>query len=122
MVFILLNLNSSWNMMFQTPNMVIMVIAATRMYRILTEYGSSDFVQDTPTFRLPTTTKSNSTCPIRLNRMKVTTHEHSEQFSDMYIGKGGQVCDEPQSPVVDGDVDAARRDEEHDGNGTCTSN
>jgi hypothetical protein len=79
-------------------------------------------VQDTPTCRLPTTTKSNSTWPIRLNRMKVSTHEHSEQSSDMYIGKGGQVCDEPQSPVVDGDVDVARRDEEHDGNGTCMSN
>ena len=79
-------------------------------------------VQDTPTFRLAATAKSISTRPIRLNRTIVTTHKHSEQFPDMYIGKGGRVCDEPQSSVIDGDVDAARRDEEHDGNGTCMSN
>jgi hypothetical protein len=53
--------------------------------------------------------------------MKVT-HKHSEQFPDIYTCKGGQMCDEPQSSVVDGDIDAARRDEEHDGNGTRMSN
>jgi len=40
-VFICLNLNYPFNLMFQLPALTIMSIAATRMYRALTDYSDS---------------------------------------------------------------------------------
>jgi len=94
-VFILLNLNESWNLMFQTPYMVTMSIAATRMYRSLTNFDSSDITQDAPTFYTASTAKPISTMPIQLNRMEVTVHKHSEQYPNMYSSKDEQSYDEP---------------------------
>jgi len=41
-VFLLLNLNGSLNLMFQTPALIIVSISATRMYRSLSDFGSHD--------------------------------------------------------------------------------
>ncbi|KAI0066055.1 hypothetical protein BV25DRAFT_1494434 [Artomyces pyxidatus] len=38
-VFIVLNLNDPLNLMFQTPELIIMSIGATRIYRALADYG-----------------------------------------------------------------------------------
>jgi hypothetical protein len=39
-VFIILNLNDSWNLMFQFPSLIAMTIAATRMYHSLSDFFS----------------------------------------------------------------------------------
>ncbi|KAH9977427.1 hypothetical protein BJV74DRAFT_888483 [Russula compacta] len=41
-VFICLNLNDPLNLVFQVPWMITMTIVATRMYRSLSDFGSSD--------------------------------------------------------------------------------
>jgi len=40
-VFLILNLNDPLNLMFQTPALIVMSIAATRMYRSLTDFTDS---------------------------------------------------------------------------------
>ncbi|KAI0063374.1 hypothetical protein BV25DRAFT_1802135, partial [Artomyces pyxidatus] len=42
-VFTSLNLNDAWNLMFQTPALIVMTIAATRMYRDLTDFNKPNF-------------------------------------------------------------------------------
>ncbi|KAI0056980.1 hypothetical protein BV25DRAFT_1470006 [Artomyces pyxidatus] len=39
-VFVALNLNDAWNLMFQPVELLILVVGATRMYRALTDYGA----------------------------------------------------------------------------------
>ncbi|KAI9508999.1 hypothetical protein F5148DRAFT_1283413 [Russula earlei] len=46
MVFIHLNLNDPLNLMFQVPCLITMAIAATRMYRSLAEFLSSDILSE----------------------------------------------------------------------------
>ncbi|KAN0120501.1 hypothetical protein V8E52_004328 [Russula decolorans] len=41
-VFVCLDLNDPMNWIFETPNGVVMTIAATRMYRSLMDLGSSE--------------------------------------------------------------------------------
>ncbi|KAI0056988.1 hypothetical protein BV25DRAFT_1920530 [Artomyces pyxidatus] len=41
-VFVALNLNDAWNLMFQPVELLILVVGATRMYRSLTDYGAVD--------------------------------------------------------------------------------
>ncbi|KAH9967224.1 hypothetical protein BC827DRAFT_1264088 [Russula dissimulans] len=48
-VFISLNLNGPLNLMFQTPAVITVSIAATRMYRSLTDIGSHDIYHITQT-------------------------------------------------------------------------
>ncbi|KAH9977428.1 hypothetical protein BJV74DRAFT_154799 [Russula compacta] len=48
-VFIYLNLNEPFDLLFQMPWMITMTIAATRMYRSLSDFGSSD-MYDIPSF------------------------------------------------------------------------
>ncbi|KAI0062695.1 hypothetical protein BV25DRAFT_1899739 [Artomyces pyxidatus] len=44
-VFILLNLNDPFNLMFQVPGLIIMAIGAARIYRRLADYSSIDDLQ-----------------------------------------------------------------------------
>jgi len=37
-----LNMNDAWNLMFQVPHMVLMVIMSTRLYRDLFQYITND--------------------------------------------------------------------------------
>ncbi|KAI9436115.1 hypothetical protein F5148DRAFT_26771 [Russula earlei] len=41
-VFIMLNINAAFNLIFQIPAFVTLSIASTRMYRTLTDFGSRD--------------------------------------------------------------------------------
>jgi len=64
-----LNMNDGWNLMFQTPHMVIIVIMATRVYRDLFEYIN-------PTYEMSTTRVP----PPRINavptgQVEVTVHK-----------------------------------------------
>ncbi|KAF8261449.1 hypothetical protein EI94DRAFT_1745958 [Lactarius quietus] len=42
-VFIYLNLNDYFNLMFQTPELIMMAVGASRIYRSLADYSMSDF-------------------------------------------------------------------------------
>jgi len=79
-VFISLNLNASLNLIFQTPTLVTLSIAATRMYRSLTDFYCHDnFIL--PKRSDPTFPEANRTCasPIQFNQMEVVVHTESTQ-------------------------------------------
>jgi len=51
LVFVCLNLNDAFNMMFLMPSLVLMTIASTRMYRILADFSSAtEVIMDSGTF------------------------------------------------------------------------
>ncbi|KAI0045881.1 hypothetical protein FA95DRAFT_1560652 [Auriscalpium vulgare] len=53
-VFILLNLNAPWNLMFQVPELIIMTIGVSRIYRGLLDYNSIADLQSA--MRVPAST------------------------------------------------------------------
>ncbi|KAH9954846.1 hypothetical protein BC827DRAFT_921565 [Russula dissimulans] len=82
-VFLSLNLNAPFNMMFQIPAQVTLSIAATRIYRSLTDFRShwASVTIPTPKGRDLTTSDSNPTyvAPIQFNQMEVSVPVDSEQ-------------------------------------------
>jgi len=119
-VFICLNLNDPLNLMFQTPAMVTMSIAATRMYRSLIDFSSSDISQENSNSqsRIGSETKRISSGPVPLNGMGpmgVAIHTHTEQYPTsqaspygLYIGADGRLCDKPRGLGIDDDVEGNR--------------
>jgi len=81
-VFIVLNLNAPFNVMFQPPAWITMVIAATRMHRSLVDFttGSSGLANES--FQNSSITnvqvKGAHTTQIPLERMDLTVHVVSE--------------------------------------------
>jgi len=100
-VFICLNLSDPFNLMFQTPALITMSIASTRMYRSLSDFSSSDISQSTTQTRSAPGTKLTFAGPVQLNHMEVTVHTNSEQYPSqtsqygLYIGTDGQLSDKP---------------------------
>ncbi|KAI0045889.1 hypothetical protein FA95DRAFT_1607338 [Auriscalpium vulgare] len=60
-VFILLNFNAPWNLMFQVPELIIMAIGASRIYRGLLDYSSIDDLQSRR--RVPASPARDSAVP-----------------------------------------------------------
>ncbi|KAF8490688.1 hypothetical protein F5888DRAFT_1807971 [Russula emetica] len=85
MVLILLNLNQVLNLMFQVPCGIAMSIAATRMYRSLSDFLSSEFSQKVrPTsgrITLESNDTSEVTAPFLLSGIQVAVHTTHEQYS-----------------------------------------
>jgi len=83
-VFISLDLNDAFNMMFLMPSLVIMTIAATRMYRSLADFCSNDVAMDsenTPRLgRAVSNPKSNFTVPAPPKRMEEAVHTTREKY------------------------------------------
>ncbi|KAI0298459.1 hypothetical protein B0F90DRAFT_1669045 [Multifurca ochricompacta] len=81
-VFIALNLNDPLNLMFQTPSLITMSIAATRMYRSLADFGSPDISNDSTqkSGRSTSDSKPVPPAPIPLNRMEVAVHTAYEEY------------------------------------------
>ncbi|KAN0141800.1 hypothetical protein V8E53_000262 [Lactarius tabidus] len=93
-VFISLNLNGPFNLMFQTPGLVVMSIAATRMHRSLTDFfnesGPSSF--DTHPTRGGHAENEDpkliSSTPVRLNQvLGVAVHTSSEDYPLAKLGQ-----------------------------------
>ncbi|KAH9954853.1 hypothetical protein BC827DRAFT_921768 [Russula dissimulans] len=83
-ILLLFNLNPTLDMMLQTPTLITLSIAATRMYRSLADFGSRDIVISIPRTSGLTPRDSNRTyvAPIRFNRMEgSTTAKNSEENS-----------------------------------------
>jgi len=87
-VFMCLNLNSVFDVMFLMPSMIIMSIAATRMYRSLVDFCSNDVAVDSePPRRIGHTAsnaKSTFTVPTPPERVEVVVHTIHEvsDFAD----------------------------------------
>jgi len=106
-VFLSLNLNAPFNMMFQIPAQVTLSIAATRIYRSLTDFPSYcvSVTVSTPKGRGLSASGSNQTyvAPIRFNQMEVSVHVESEQNSekegdhyDTCVITAGSLHDKPE--------------------------
>ncbi|KAI9461159.1 hypothetical protein F5148DRAFT_248797 [Russula earlei] len=103
-LFLSLNLNPPFNLMFQTPALVTVTIAATRMYRSLSDYGSRDISVSLPKRSALSTAETNEiwVSPIPLGRMEVSVHTNSEQYPsprrghfDSFVVADGKMHDGP---------------------------
>ena len=65
--------------MFQLPALITMSIAATRMYRSLGNFYSSDISQGCMTSE---TMQISTTAISALDRMEATMHTHSKQYAE----------------------------------------
>ncbi|KAI0002214.1 hypothetical protein BJV74DRAFT_41381 [Russula compacta] len=111
-----LNLNDQLNVTFQTPALLTMIVAATRMHRSL-----SNFATGSPNITVENLPKSGFTAakikqmhtmPIPLNRMEVSVHTAFDQHlapqmsdHDSSIGTEGQVHEKPNGITPDDDVE-----------------
>ncbi|KAF8487392.1 hypothetical protein DFH94DRAFT_25666 [Russula ochroleuca] len=97
-VLIILNLNVPLNLIAQTGGLVIVNIAATRLYRPLTNIYSSDISHKNPRGAGCSTSELRfHTGPIMLNRMEVSERTEYDEFpmsqmsrSSTYIATGTQ--------------------------------
>jgi len=105
MVFIILNLNDPLNLMFQFPAMMILSIAATRMYRGLADFASRSTditigslpIRDNKAPNMPV--RPNSFAPITSSRIEVavnTAHEQSLVSDGPLRNMDGQLNDKLQ--------------------------
>ncbi|KAH9958708.1 hypothetical protein BC827DRAFT_546707 [Russula dissimulans] len=104
-IFFWLNLNVPFNLMFQTPALVILSTSATRMYSSLTDYRSHKISISIPIKNDLSASEANPTHvgPHPLNRMEVVVHTENEQYpssqadnSDLYVITDGQLHDKLQ--------------------------
>jgi len=84
-VFISLNLNDAFNEMFLMPSLVTMSIAATRMYRSLTDFGSNNVAvnwENTPRIgRAVSNPQLTFIVPEPPKRMEVAVHMTREKYT-----------------------------------------
>jgi hypothetical protein len=89
-VFISLNLNSPLNLMFQNPGLIGMSIAATRMYRSLTDFTSPE---SSDSYRPGTGHTANAyperifSAPVAISRVEVAVHTSSEGYPPTMTGQ-----------------------------------
>ncbi|KAF8491223.1 hypothetical protein F5888DRAFT_1075822 [Russula emetica] len=100
-VFIVLNLNASFNLMSQLPSLIAMAIAATRIYRNLADfaYGSTDIAFDSLQIRDGkfTRAKWKPFAPTPVNQIEVIVDTCCERHStaQSIISMDGQLGDKP---------------------------
>ncbi|KAF8259720.1 hypothetical protein EI94DRAFT_1750784 [Lactarius quietus] len=90
-VFISLNLNDPFNLMFQTPALIVMSIAATRTYRSLAEFTSptgSFYTSQIESRRaISSDPKRFNAAPIPLDRVDPAVHRSSEDSTPANMSK-----------------------------------
>ncbi|KAH9968299.1 hypothetical protein BJV74DRAFT_868749 [Russula compacta] len=119
-VFMCLNLNDAFDMMFLMPALMTMSIAATRMYRSLADFGAAADItrgsegpqrigHTAPNARL------TSNMPISYRQMEVAVHTAYEQYPGFqtdqhvsYIGMDGQLGEKPRGLSFDDDLESRR--------------
>jgi len=117
-VFMLLNLNGPFNIMFQQTSWIMMAIAGTRMYRSLVDFASSstDFFTTHPDIRNsgPPVQENRriNTAPIPISRVEVATDIVSERGVtpsmvdyDSHISTDEQTHEKPKELSTDEDVE-----------------
>jgi len=114
-VFICLNLNYSFNLMFQTPALIVMSIGATRMHRCLADFANSGSqTLDTYSIRKWRTANTDPklifAAPNLLNREENTASQ-SEDHLLANLGQYGpsgtdnQLPDKPLVPNIGNDLE-----------------
>jgi len=115
-VFVVLNLNDPFNVMFQFPTWVTMAVAATRIHRDLVDFAfeSTDTASENPQngdLRMAKT-KQAHTPPTPGNRMEVEVHMTFEQHPtlqstdrDVSISTIDEVHEKPNGLCLDDDVE-----------------
>jgi len=93
-VLMILNMNASLNLMPQTPSMVVVTIAATRLYRSLINIYSSDISHENPRGTGCSVSELRvRPRPISLNRTDVSVRPEYDQFpmsqSDPQMSRSG---------------------------------
>jgi len=101
-VFICLNLNDMFNLMFQVPSLTIMSIAATRMYRTLADFAEfTDIAQDSQQTSNRAIPRIRVSSPISTS-VEVATHTTSEQHPLSQTSRPSHgssiVVDGPEQP------------------------
>ncbi|KAF8496141.1 hypothetical protein F5888DRAFT_412077 [Russula emetica] len=107
-LLIFLNLSQPLDLVFQVPWVITMSVAATRMYRSLSDFLSSDISQKI----LPTSGRNTlelngtSTTPVLLTGIQVAVHTtHEQRFTPQanHFGSniGGQPHGKPHELIVD---------------------
>ncbi|KAI0270473.1 hypothetical protein BC834DRAFT_516165 [Gloeopeniophorella convolvens] len=114
-VFICLNLNDPMNIMFQVPSLIVMSIAATQMYRQLTDFASMHLTQDSLRSAGPAVeSKRVPASAIPLGRMEVSVHTAYDSYPaspgryNAYIGaelQGDAIKDKSRRLSLDSDLE-----------------
>ncbi|KAF8487388.1 hypothetical protein DFH94DRAFT_25075 [Russula ochroleuca] len=97
-VLMILDLNVSLDLIDQTPAMIIMTIATTRVYRSLTKFYTSDIQHEVPKRSGNAASEMMfHSVPIPLTRVEVAVHTESDPYlmsqithSDSYVGTDPQ--------------------------------
>jgi hypothetical protein len=97
-VLVILDLNVSLNLISQTPSMIIVTIAATRVYRSLTNIYSSDISHEIPRRNGHAVSEMwPRSLPIPLNRVEVAVHTESDQYPTSQTTRcGSYITADPQ--------------------------
>ncbi|KAI0045909.1 hypothetical protein FA95DRAFT_81333 [Auriscalpium vulgare] len=102
-VFIILNLNDPWNLMFQTSSLIVMTIGATRMYRALSNFSAAGFGDSSapqPRSNAVTSVRfmrktENDTSVIPMSRLEVSVHTAYENYPEIdkpvHLGDGDDI-------------------------------
>ncbi|KAI9511309.1 hypothetical protein F5148DRAFT_355582 [Russula earlei] len=115
-VFISLNINAAFNILFQNPAFVTLSIASTRMYRTLTDYGSRDMFFSMPKisgFTPPETNRIRFAPMSSSDRSEVVVRTDCERYGtsqtshyNSHVIKDGQLHDKPHGQNIQDDVES----------------
>ncbi|KAF8487278.1 hypothetical protein DFH94DRAFT_849689 [Russula ochroleuca] len=103
----------SWNLMFQFPSLIAMSIAATRMYRSLSDFvfGSTDIlsiVSGTRQGHSRTTSKRKTSTNIQLNRIEVAVDvDYERHQTPETTGTDEQLDDKSHKSKFGSDLESA---------------
>ncbi|KAH9954854.1 hypothetical protein BC827DRAFT_1272180 [Russula dissimulans] len=113
-----LNLNAPFNMMFQTPALATLTIAATRMYRSLSDFGARDVSLTTPQrsgFSASVSTPIR-VAPVSFDRVDVVVHKghgggqytssQATSHYDSYVVPDGLSHDKPQGLSIEDSMES----------------
>lgn len=92
-IFMILNLNVSMNLMYQTPGMIALSIAATRIHRSLMDYTPPDVSRDT---RVRTATSRTRSVIVLPTRTEVFVRTESDQSPTLQTSRTSYVSTDPQ--------------------------
>jgi len=92
-VFMCLNLNVSMNLMYQTPGMIALSVAATRIHRSLMDYTPTDVSRDTRARTVSTRTRSVIVLP---SRTEVFVRTECDQSPTLQTSRTSYVSTDPQ--------------------------
>ena len=119
--------------MFQTPGLIAMTIAATRMYRSLTDFNNPEYYVSGPVLshanrcrhprlfdshlsRMGRTAIAHPKAPVAVGRVEVAVHTFSEGYPPAMTGQctsygsysaGGQPQDNALEPGISSDLENA---------------